>query len=84
MRENFYHLEPTLSELEDFESKVELLVCDMRKNVIKPDFNFTSYLDVLKSIMDNHKQNLHNISQRVSLQNRTYKTEEFEKNLEIV
>ena len=84
MRENYYHLEPTLSELEDFESKVELLVCDMRKNVIKPDFNLSSYLDLLKSIMDNHKQNLQIISQRVSLQNRTYKTEEFEKKLEIV
>ncbi|VAX17728.1 hypothetical protein MNBD_IGNAVI01-2989 [hydrothermal vent metagenome] len=83
MNEKFYHLEPTLSELDDFESKVELLVCDMRKNVIKPDINFASYLDSLKSIMDSHQQNLHNISQRVSLQNRTYKKEEFEKSLEI-
>lgn len=84
MNEKFYHLEPTLSELDDFESKVELLVCDMRKNVINPDFNFTSYLDSLKSIVDSHQQNLHNISQRVSLQNRTYKKEEFENSLEII
>jgi len=84
MNEKFYHLEPALSELDDFESKVELLVCDMRKNVIKPDFNFVSYLDSLKSIMDSHQQNLLNISQRVSLQNRTYKKEEFEKSLEII
>jgi hypothetical protein len=84
MNGKFYHLEPTLSELDDFESKVELLVCDMRKNVIKPDYNFNSYLDSLKSIMESHKQNLQNISQKVGLQNSTYKTEEFEKKLEVV
>lgn len=59
MRQQIFDWKQTLSELNDYSCKIEFLQCEMRNSIVcSRCMNIDKYLKTLKSILNDHEENL--------------------------